>query len=174
MKNFTEIAPEKITDNFIAAIGSEWMLVTAGDAARCNTMTASWGFVGQMWGKPAAMVVIRLSRYTKEFVDAHERLTLSFFGGQYRKALQYCGTHSGRDGNKIADAGLTVVLTDGGTPALAEARLVLECRKMYVDEFREENFLERKPVEQWYPLRDFHTFYILEIEKAFIKVKSEK
>lgn len=172
MKNFTQTAPEKITDNFIRAIGSDWMLITAGDAAQCNTMTASWGFVGQIWGKPAAMVVIRPSRYTKQFVDAHERLTLSFFGEPYRKALQYSGTHSGRDGDKIAQAGLTVALTDKGTPALAEARLVLECRKMYVDELREEHFLERKPVEQWYPLRDFHTFYILEIEAAYIE--SEK
>lgn len=169
MKNFTQIAPEKITDNFIHAIGSGWMLITAGDAARCNTMTASWGLVGEMWGKHAAMVVIRPSRYTKEFVDKHERLTLSFFGEQHRKALQYCGTHSGRDGDKIAEAGLTVALTDGGTPALAEARLVLECRKMYVDDLHEANFLERKSVEKWYPQRDFHTFYILEIEKAYIK-----
>lgn len=172
MKNFTQIAPEEITGNFIRAIGSEWMLITAGDAARCNTMTASWGFVGEMWGKPAAMVVIRPTRYTKEFVDAHGRLTLCFFDDRYRKALQYCGTHSGRDGDKIADAGLTVAPTDSGTPALAEARLVLECRKMYADELREENFLERKPVEQWYPLRDFHTFYMLEIEKAYIKIKN--
>lgn len=169
MENFKTIDPVEITDNFIRSIGREWMLVTAGDAHRCNTMTASWGFVGEMWGKHAAMVVLRPSRYTKEFVDREERLTLSFFGGEYRKALNYCGTHSGRDGDKIADAGLSVVFTDAGTPALAEARLVLECRKMYVDMLREECFIEPQPAAQWYPFKDFHTFYILEIEKAYIR-----
>lgn len=169
MKNFRTMDPAELDENFIRAIGREWMLVTAGDARTCNTMTASWGFVGEMWGKPAALVVLRPSRYTKEFVDRGERLTLSFFGREYRKALNYCGTHSGRDGDKIAAAGLTVALTDAGTPALAEARLVLECRKMYVDELREGCFLDREPVEKWYPLRDLHTFYILEIERAYVR-----
>lgn len=169
MKNFRETDPARIDDNFIRAIGQEWMLITAGDAERCNTMTASWGFVGEMWGRPAAMVVLRPSRYTKEFVDRKERLTLSFFEEKYRKALQYCGTHSGRDGDKIAEAGLTRCLTDGGTPALAEARLILECRKMYVDELRADRFLEPELAEKWYPKRDFHTFYVLEIERAYLR-----
>lgn len=169
MKNFREIEPEQITDNFIRTIGQEWMLITAGDAAMCNTMTASWGFAGVIWGTPAAMIVVRTSRYTKEFIDRTERLTLSFFGAEYRKALAYCGAHSGRDGDKIVAAGLTVEPTDAGTPAFAEARLVLECRKMYVDELREEKFLGREPVEKWYPERDFHTFYIVAIEKAYVK-----
>ena len=30
-------------------IGGEWMLVTAGDEASCNTMTASWGHLGCLW-----------------------------------------------------------------------------------------------------------------------------
>ena len=169
MDNFVQTDPADVTDNFIRTIGQEWMLVTAGDAASCNTMTASWGFVGEMWGRPAAMVVLRPTRYTKEFVDREERLTLSFFGPEYRKALAYCGAHSGRDGDKIAAAGLTVVMTDDGVPAFAQARLVLQCRKMYADRFREENFTGPEPVGQWYPAKDFHTFYVLEIEKAYIR-----
>ena len=79
MQHFHEISPLDITDNFIRAIGQEWMLITAGDASRCNTMTASWGFVGQIWGHPAAMVVIRPTRYTRQFVEANERLKY-FYG----------------------------------------------------------------------------------------------
>lgn len=169
MKDFRQMDPADVSENFIRAIGKEWMLVTAGDAASCNTMTASWGFVGEMWGKHAAVVVIRPSRYTKEFIDRTERLTLSFFDESYRKALNYCGTHSGRDGDKIAAAGLTVVRTDAGTPALGEARLVLECRKLYVDGFHEGGFVDPRPVADWYPKRDFHTFYVLEIERAYEK-----
>ena len=59
--------------------------------------------------------------------------------------------------------------TDAGTPAIAEARLVLECRKMYADTLREEAFLDPEPVGQWYPLRDFHTLYIVEIERAYVR-----
>ena len=47
-------------------IGGEWMLVTAGDEASCNTMTASWGHLGCLWGHndPTAVIYLRPSRYT--------------------------------------------------------------------------------------------------------------
>lgn len=73
MENFKQIDPAEITDNFIRAIGREWMLVTAGNRESCNTMTASWGLIGFIWGRPVAQFVIRPQRYTREFVDREER-----------------------------------------------------------------------------------------------------
>lgn len=78
MENFKQIDPAEITDNFIRAIGREWMLVTAGNRESCNTMTASWGLIRFIWGRPVAQFVIRPQRYTREFVDREERATLSF------------------------------------------------------------------------------------------------
>ena len=54
-------------------IGDRWMLITAGDENDSNTMTASWGGLGVMWGKNVAIAVIRPQRYTKKFVDEQER-----------------------------------------------------------------------------------------------------
>ena len=96
MENFKQIDPAEITDNFIRAIGREWMLVTAGNRESCNTMTASWGLIGFIWGRPVAQFVIRPQRYTREFVDREERATLSFFSPEYRAALEYCGSRTGR------------------------------------------------------------------------------
>ena len=67
--NFKEIKPEELKDNPFDLIGKEWMLITAGDERKCNTMTASWGGVGIMWSKPVATANYRDSRFTKEFVD---------------------------------------------------------------------------------------------------------
>ena len=78
-KNFKQIDPAEITDNFIRAIGREWMLITAGNGESCNAMTASWGMIGFIWGRPVAQFVIRPQRYTREFVDREERVTLSIF-----------------------------------------------------------------------------------------------
>ena len=78
-------------------ISRQWMLVTAGDNDSSNTMTASWGGVGIMWGKPVATVYIRPQRYTKEFIDQNEYFTLSFLSEEYRKALNVCGSVSGRN-----------------------------------------------------------------------------
>ena len=169
MENFREVDVATVDENFIRVIGAEWMLVTAGDGRTCNTMTASWGMAGEMWGRHAVMVVIRPQRYTCEFVEREERFTLSFFDPAYRKALAYCGSRSGRDGDKIAAAGLTVRATGDGVPALAEARLVLQCRKMYADRLREESFLDRELVGKWYEAGDFHRVYIAEIERAYVK-----
>ena len=44
-----------------------------------------------------------------------ELFTLSHFPEQYRKALGYLGSHSGRDGDKVNAAGLTPVFADGTT-----------------------------------------------------------
>ena len=169
MQDFIEIDPKQISDNFIKAIGSDWALVTAGDHVEQNTMTVSWGGVGVMWNYPVAIVVIRPQRYTFEFTERCDKLTLSFLPEQYRKALTYCGTHSGRDEDKISNAGLSVTFTEEDTPAIAEARLVLECRKLYTDTIKAENFIEQGIVERWYPESDFHKVYVLQITNAYIK-----
>ena len=66
---FKEVAIEDLRFNPFTKIGKEWMLITAGDENAHNTMTASWGALGEMWGKHVATVYIRPQRYTKEFVD---------------------------------------------------------------------------------------------------------
>lgn len=58
-------------------VGKEWLLVTAEKDGKANTMTASWGGVGVMWGRNMAFIVIRPQRYTKEFIDASDKLSLS-------------------------------------------------------------------------------------------------
>lgn len=169
MHDFKEIDAAQISDNFIKAIGSDWMLITAGDHVEQNTMTASWGGVGVMWNYPVAFVVIRPQRYTFEFTEKCDKLTLSFLPEEYRKALSYCGTHSGRDEDKISNAGLSVAFTDEDTPAISQARLVLECRKLYTDDMKAENFIEKGIIEKWYSGGDFHKVYVLHIEHAYIK-----
>lgn len=169
MNGFKEIDPAQITDNFIKSIGADWMLITAGDHVSHNTMTASWGFVGYMWNRPTAIAMIRPQRYTFEFTEREQMMTLSFLEEQYREAMAYCGSHSGRDEDKIMKAGLSVAFTDGDVPAIAQARLVLECRKVYTDMLRKENFEDQTLVERWYPAEDFHKAYVMEIVRAYIK-----
>ena len=107
--SFQEKDVKELQINPWKAIGDEWMLVTAEKDGKVNTMTASWGGVGIMWGKPTATVYLRPQRYTKEFVDAGEIFTLSFFGGQAKKAMGYLGSVSGRDeADKIVKSGLHV------------------------------------------------------------------
>ena len=69
---FKEVKAEELQFNPFTKIGKEWMLITAGTEEKCNTMTASWGGVGVIWGKDVVTAYIRPQRYTKEFVDAND------------------------------------------------------------------------------------------------------
>ena len=109
---FHEVPIESLEFNPFKKISKQWMLITAGDEKKSNTMTASWGGLGIMWGKNVATAYIRPNRYTKEFVDANDTFTISFFDESYRKALNICGSVSGRDKDKIKEAGLTPFFVD--------------------------------------------------------------
>lgn len=157
--------------NAMDKIAHEWMLITAGNEQRgYNTMTASWGHLGSIWGhgggKPTSVIYIRPQRYTKEFVDREEYYSLTFFPEEYKKALGYLGSHSGRDEDKVATVGLTAV-SDEKTTWFREANLVLICRKLYHAPLLEEGFCDRKVMEEAYPNRDFHDVYIGEIVEAY-------
>ena len=162
-----KIAPTEITENLFSAIQEDWMLITAQNReGKINTMTASWGGFGILWGRPVCFCVIRPQRYTYGFVEEAERLTLSFLRDGYRHALTLCGTKSGRDGDKIAEAGLTPV-REGDYVTFAEARLVVCGRKIYVSDLEEAKFLDHTLVDSKYPSRDFHRVYICEIEAVY-------
>lgn len=162
-----EIKAEQWNHNVFESIGKQWMLITAGDE-KVNTMTASWGGLGVLWGKNVAYVFIRPQRYTKEFVDMSDTFSLSFLSEDYRKQLQYLGKVSGRDEDKIGISGLTVI-RDGDTPYFQEADSVLICKKLYAQELMPECFITDTEDKAWYPNLDYHTMYVAEIQKVLIK-----
>lgn len=166
--SFKEINVTELEMNPFTKISKQWMLITAGNEEKANTMTASWGSVGFIWNKNAITMYIRPQRYTKEFVDANETLTVSFLPEQYREALTLCGKVSGRDEDKITKAGLTLAYEDG-TPYFEEAELVFVCKKMYVQEMKPECLEDASFDEAYYPNKDYHYLYIAEITKVLKK-----
>lgn len=165
---FREIAIDELKLNPFTEIGTKWMLITAGDAKKHNTMTASWGAMGVMWGKNVVTVYIRPQRYTKQFVDSQDTFTLAFFGESYKKALNICGTKSGRDCDKEKEAGLTPYYVDG-TTAFEEAEMILVCKKQYHQDMKPECFDVPENDSKWYPEKDYHTLYMAEITKVLVK-----
>ena len=176
---FKQIRPEAINDNAFQMIGKEGMLLSACTShlddegkivtGRPNTMTVSWGGVGVLWNKPVATVYVRPSRYTKEILDHTDTFSLSLLPEKYKQALTYCGTHSGRDGDKFGPAKLDLEYYNG-TPWIRQGRLILICRKLYAQAFDPYSFVDEKVLKQNYKKDDFHTMYIGEI----IRVNEDK
>ena len=168
MSNFKTIDPSAITDNAFKLIGKDWALVTSGSRESFNTMTVSWGGVGIMWNKPVTFTFIRPQRYTFGFLEKNGFFTMSFFDESYRKALQICGTKSGRDTDKVAETGLTPAFTGDGVPYFEEARLVLVCKKLYAQDLNEDSIVE-EAVKGNYNGSDYHRMYISEIVSVLKK-----
>ena len=167
-----EISVSELSFNPMTMIAKEWMLVTAGNESRgYNTMTASWGHLGSIWGHggglPTAVIYLRPQRYTKEFVDREELFTISVFPEEYKKDLGYLGRVSGRDEDKVAATGLTPVFEEDCT-YFQQAKLVLVCRKLYQSTLQADGFIDKSILTEHYPNRDLHDMYIGQILKVLV------
>ncbi len=167
-----EISIRDVNENFVKLFAENWALLTVknGETANpetCNPMTVSWGAIGEIWGKDSATVYVRQSRYTKHLLDRESHFSLSFFGEKYRNALTFCGSHSGRDTDKIEATGLTPVC-DEAAPYFKEARLVIICKKSAAKLLDAESFIDPSIKPDFYADNDLHTIYFGEIEKVLI------
>lgn len=170
MHSFQEMPIHYFEKNPFEAIGKDWMLITAEKDNKVNTMTASWGGMGVMWGKNVAFIAVRNSRYTKEFLDASDTFSLSFFNPEekgVRAMLMYLGTASGRKEDKIKSAKLKVNLhvneDKQETPYIDNANLIFICRKMFAQELSKDHFLIPEIEQKFYKDNDYHVLYIAEI-----------
>lgn len=161
MSSHEIITPNDINDTF-KLIGKDWFLITAGTIDKCNMMTAAWGGFGVMWHKNICTIFVRPNRYTKALIDENDYFTISFYGAEHKKMLNYCGTISGKDVDKVTETGLTPVETKNGAVYFEEAVLVIECKKIYYQQINNHNFLD-SAIEKQYPKKDYHTMYMGEI-----------
>ncbi len=162
--SFKEINPNELKSSVFDDIGNKWMLLTSAKKdGSVNTMTASWGGLGVLWNKNVFFCFVRPQRYTHEFTEESDRISLSFFGEEYRNALKFCGTKSGRDYDKIKETNLTV-FNNNGLIGFEEADRIIYGKKLYKGKINPDAFLSEE-LYNHYKNHDYHTVYICEIEK---------
>jgi len=163
------IEPNKLTEIFFETISKEWMLIAAGDKDKFNMMTANWGGIGYLWNKPVVYVFVRPERYTFEFTEKQDYFTISFLGNENKEIHAVCGSKSGRNIDKVAETGLIPHFTELGNVTFEQSRLTLECKKLYSDVIKEENFIDQDIFEKWYTIKgNPHIMYVAEIVNAWI------
>jgi len=159
---------EELQFNPVSMIGKEWFLLTSGTPEEYNTMTCSWGGIGVMWNAPTITAYVRASRYTFEYLEKNDKFTVCVFPEEYRKALAFCGSHSGRDVDKVKETGLTPAAFDG-VPGFAEAKLVFVCEKVYAQMLEENCFIDRENLEKLYAKDAMHKMYLGRITAVYEK-----
>ena len=166
-----EISYKNLKLNPITSIADDWIeLVTGKDTDKVNAMTLSWGEIGSLWGHSTGMAVVtiyvRPQRFSKALLDKNDYFTLCFFEG-HKKELAYLGSHSGKNEDKIKNVNFTVT-SNSSYSYINESKMVFVCRKLYRQTMKEECFIDKSIIDDFYPKKDFHDIYIAKIEKILI------
>jgi flavin reductase (DIM6/NTAB) family NADH-FMN oxidoreductase RutF len=161
--NFLSKDIKKINENIFKLFDNDWMLLTAGEENNFNTMTVSWGTMGILWNLPVAICFVRPQRHTLQFMQKSDMFTLCALPETMRDALSLCGSKSGRDMDKAKAAGLTPFVTSNKGIAFSQARMYVECRKIYKDEIKPSSFVDTSIIGKIYPKSDFHHIFLGEI-----------
>ena len=154
--------------NAVSMFDDKWCLITAGTKESYNTMTASWGAMGELWNKDVCFIFIRPQRYTLEFTEREDYFTLSFFGDEYKKALAFCGRNSGRDCDKAKETDLTPMEIDGSM-SFEESETVIVCKKLFYQDIDPEGFVDKTVDGVCYPEKDYHRMYVGEVVSCYNK-----
>lgn len=161
-----EISPQQLYNDPFSMLSKDWMLITAGNIDKVNTMTASWGGFGFLWNKPVAYIFIRPERYTRQFLDMNQTFSLTFYTEEYRKTLSYFGSISGKEEPKIRNANFNTAFIHD-TPYFEEAHTILICRKLYCQNLTPSSFIDKEICIKNYPSEDYHLMYIAEITNIY-------
>jgi flavin reductase (DIM6/NTAB) family NADH-FMN oxidoreductase RutF len=160
-----DIPPEKLQMLPVHVWDRQWLVLAAGNFKDrdYNFMTVGWGGFGVMWKKPLAIVVVRPTRHTWQFMEKSGTFTLSAFPEEYRRKLSWVGAYSGRDHDKVKESGFTPIASRfSSAPAFEEAELIIECRKSYFHDLDPKHFLDPE-TDSNYPKKDYHRMYFGEI-----------
>ena len=145
-----------------------FLMTKVGD--KVNSMVIGWGHIGRVWERPVFIAYVRNNRYTREMLDSNPEFTINIpLTGYDKKAFALCGTKSGRDMDKITEAGLTLIEPEViSVPAIKEIPLTLECQVIYRQE-QDASQLPETIRRQFYRIEkeDHITYYGL-IESAYI------
>lgn len=168
MRVFQPVEPEEIESGAYKFSGNKF-LVTADDGTKVNTTAASYGGVGQMWGKRVTLICVRKDRFTRELIDKSGEYSLSFLdNNEYRGAMKYLEAVSGKDEDKLKGARLNVGYYEG-VPYIEESSNVLICKVIYKSEIIKDGFVDPSIPQEFYKNDDYHIIYVGELKKVLIR-----
>ena len=168
--NRRKVEVTEVAGTITRALQNGGVYLNSRVADKINSMVIGWGQIGRIWNRQAFVAYVRVRRYTRELLDKNPEFTVSVpVNGQDRKAFEICGTKSGRDMDKIREAGLTAVPAEiVSVPAIREFPLTLECRVMYRQQQVAADLPEDIRAQFYSDETEDHVVYYGEIVSAYI------
>ena len=173
-----EIGPLEMAGHITEKLG-HGILLNSQANGRFNSMVIAWGHIGIEWGKPIFVCYVREGRFTRPLIDEAGAFTVSVPNGRLDPhVMRVCGSMSGRDVDKVTEAGLTLVEpVANGVPAVAEAPITLECKVVYrrpqdlslvPEDVLGRYYPENVPSDDCGSNRDRHVAYYGEIVASYV------
>lgn len=158
------VGPMDYLPEFVGNMADTGLLVVSLDGrGRPNVMTASWGAFGIFWSKPMFIAPIRKSRYTWGCIKKTGDFTLNVLPRKLAELATFCGTVSGRDHDKFAEAKLTTIPSlKVKSPIIEECVLHYECRVVHANAVVPEALI-KDIANTHYRDHDYHTYFFGEI-----------
>ncbi len=144
----------------LSGLGGKGLLLTSVDGkGRPNAMAIGWASFGIEWGRPIATVMVRPSRYTFGCIELTNDFVISVPYSDLDDEVLYCGTASGRDVDKFAECGFTLLPAEGvRSPGIGECGLNYYCRVVHRNDVLASQ-LDEEIRSDAYPQGDYHRFY---------------
>ena len=147
--------------NFAKMISASALLTATKPNGQVNTMTVSWGGTGILWGREVCFVFVRPERYTFDFCNEGDIMSLSFFGKERGDTLSFCGTKSGRDVDKLAHCELKYSTVNGAV-VYDDATVTITMKKLYAQDLDKDCFCSRV-AEPFYQNGGYHRMFICQV-----------
>ncbi len=128
MSQILQEVPAEFLRNYINKLtGDNAVLLSAGNIHLYNSAVISCRFASELTFKPIAACFIRPQKHVIRFIEKNEYFTLSYFPPEQRHVLDFFGSKSDSAMNKK----IKPLVTGLGNIYYPQARLVIECRKVY-------------------------------------------
>ncbi|MHC6179509.1 flavin reductase family protein [Clostridium sp. JNZ X4-2] len=158
-------------DQTIKNINKGRAFLTSKYNGKVNTMTIGWGSIGVIWRKPVFTVLVRESRYTREFIEDSGEFTVSVrFDDDMKKAFSICGTKSGRNIDKFKECGLKILPGKSlNSPVIDGCNMYYECKIIYKRNMDKKLLSEEVDSDCYGGSNegDYHTIYYGEIVNCY-------
>ena len=163
MKHRVEIAFPGCACEILNRLQNKGVLCTVvNEAGAQNVLTLGWGLIGrQHEGHPMFVIAVTPLRYSWSFLEQVPEFVIGVPDDLLDEATVICGTKSGRDLDKFAEAGLTPVPSvHVKPPSLLECPINIECR-VYTRVAPPHMLLS--PSHRQRPLEEQHTIYFADV-----------
>ena len=150
------------------------LLGSYDSAGKANIMTIGWGSIGNIWGMPLWIVLVRPSRYTYQGIEHTGCFTVNVPTEDIAMACATCGSTSGRDVDKFAECNLTAEKAKTVlAPTIAECPIVYECQVVHSNDVLPEKLAD-DIISGAYIDGDFHRVYFGKILAAYAADDAEE